>query len=170
MERARRASAAAAHAAWEALRGRAPAVPDDPLGADDVDVVDGDDEIVVRGRGQLPQGTKRAAVWFVVMPSDSEKEQYTIRKHFKKYVGNVQNSPANYFTVTPKLRPKHVRSMAHYVGMKTNLFAPFRAGFAPWRNRLPFQTCTHRRGRRLMLVAGQPVLHGSRIFILQKSS
>ena len=47
MERARRASAAAAHAAWEALRGRAPAVPDDPLGADDVDVVDGDDEIVV---------------------------------------------------------------------------------------------------------------------------
>ena len=36
MERARRASAAAAHAAWEALRGRAPAVPDDPLGADDV--------------------------------------------------------------------------------------------------------------------------------------
>ena len=55
MERARRASAAAAHAAWEALRGRAPAVPDDPLGADDVDVVDGDDEIVVaRGRGQLP--------------------------------------------------------------------------------------------------------------------
>ena len=49
MERARRASAAAAHAAWEALRGRAPAVPDDPLGADDVDVVDGDDEIVVDG-------------------------------------------------------------------------------------------------------------------------
>ena len=41
MERARRASAAAAHAAWEALRGRAPAVPDYPLGADDVDVVDG---------------------------------------------------------------------------------------------------------------------------------
>ena len=55
MERARRASAAAAHAAWEALRGRARAVPDDPLGADDVDVVDGDDDIVVaRGRGQLP--------------------------------------------------------------------------------------------------------------------
>ena len=53
MERARRASAAAAHAAWEALRGRARAVPDDPLGADDVDVVDGDDEIVVEdGRGQ----------------------------------------------------------------------------------------------------------------------
>ena len=49
MERARRASAAAAHAAWEALRGRAPAVPDYPLGADDVDVVDGDDEIVVDG-------------------------------------------------------------------------------------------------------------------------
>ena len=41
MERARRASAAAAHAAWEALRGRAPAVPDYPLGADDVDVVGG---------------------------------------------------------------------------------------------------------------------------------
>ena len=53
------------------------------------------------------------------MPSDSEKEQYTIRKHFKKYVGNVQNSPANYFTVTPKLRPKHVRSMAHYVVMRS---------------------------------------------------
>ena len=47
MERARRASAAAAHAAWEALRGRAPAVADNPLGADDVDVVDSDDEIVV---------------------------------------------------------------------------------------------------------------------------
>ena len=51
------------------------------------------------------------------MPSDSEKEQYTIRKHFEKCVGNVQKSPSNHFTVTPKLRPKHVRSMAHYVGI-----------------------------------------------------
>ena len=53
-----------------------------------------------------------AFVWFVVLPNDSEKEQYTIRKHFKKYVGNVQKSPAKYFSVTPKLRPKHVQSMA----------------------------------------------------------
>ena len=121
MERARRASAAAAHAAWEALRGRAPAVPDDPLGADDVDVVDGDDEIVVEDdAADDAEGSDAGAfVWFVVLPNDSEKEQYTIRKHFKKYVGNVQKSPAKYFTVTPKLRPKHVRSMAHYMGKKS---------------------------------------------------
>ena len=51
-----------------------------------------------------------AFVWFVVLPNDSEKEQYTIRKHFEKCVGNVQKSPSNHFTVTPKLRPKHVRT------------------------------------------------------------
>ena len=46
MERAPSASAAAAHAAWKG-RGRLP--PSDyPLGADDVDVVGGDNEIVVR--------------------------------------------------------------------------------------------------------------------------
>ena len=119
MERARRASAAAAHAAWEALRGRARAVPDDPLGADDVDVVDGDDEIVVEDdAADDAEGSDAGAfVWFVVLPNDSEKEQYTIRKHFEKCVGNVQKSPSNHFTVTPKLRPKHVRSMAHYVGI-----------------------------------------------------
>ena len=64
MERARRASAAAAHAAWEALRGRAPAVPDDPLGADDVDVVDGDDEIVVEDEG-LTSATHHGGVRLV---------------------------------------------------------------------------------------------------------
>ena len=35
------------HTQHGAPRGRAPAVPDYPLGADDVDVVDGDNEIVV---------------------------------------------------------------------------------------------------------------------------
>ena len=89
MERARSASAAAAHAAWEALRGRAPAVADNPLGADDVDVVDSDDEIVVEDdAADDAEGsdacTAGAVVRFLVMPSDSEKEQYTIGKHFKE--------------------------------------------------------------------------------------
>ena len=70
MERARRASAAAAHAAWEALRGRAPAVPDDPLGADDVDVVDGDDEIVVAGACHRSPKVHRGGGRSV--PSDAE--------------------------------------------------------------------------------------------------
>ena len=47
----------------------------------------------------------------IAMPSDSEKEQYTIGKHFSKYVGNVQKSPAKYFSVAPKLLcPKHVEA------------------------------------------------------------